>query len=202
MVWFFVLPDLRGDLTAATESRGSAEPNSVIGSPVQAPHPAHYPFRLAAPAATMPPMGSPAIAAIAHASPISGDYNINVSSYKGVGASDQLVGTNFSDVLFLAGKFIHLETMTLSGGNANDILWGNVGNDVIQGNNGNDIIDGGPGNDAITGDAYSRPPHDVGQEDPLARFEAGPKRSGGRNPRRRNGRWPEAASAEAARTGR
>ena len=110
--------------------------------------------------------------------PVSGTYNINVSSYKGVGASDQLVGTNFADVLFvqdpvgtqricgveyivaqnnldvlfLADKFIHLESMTLSGGNADDILWGNSGMDVIQGNNGNDIIDGGPGDDAITGD--------------------------------------------------
>jgi len=111
--------------------------------------------------------------------PVSGTFNVNTSSYKGVGDSDQVVGTNFSDmlfistpvvpqtvcgvenilgqngldVLFLADKFVTLQNMTLYGSNTGDVLWGNAGDDLIYGNNGNDIIDGGPGNDGIVGDS-------------------------------------------------
>jgi cysteine-rich repeat protein len=112
-----------------------------------------------------------------HSVPVSGNFNVNISSYKGVGTMDEIVGTsnadmlfvhtplgtqrvcgvefilseNNLDVLFLADKFIVLQDMTLLGGNSGDILWGNAGNDVILGNNGRDIIDGGPGDDTISG---------------------------------------------------
>jgi cysteine-rich repeat protein len=108
---------------------------------------------------------------------VSGDYNVNTSSYKGVGANDLLVGTgqgdvllvqdpigtqricgvetvrgvtNF-DVLVLADEFVVLDDMLLSGGADGDLLWANVGDDTVRGNTGSDIIDGGPGNDIIEG---------------------------------------------------
>lgn len=109
---------------------------------------------------------------------VSGTYNVNVASYKGIGTSnDAINGTQFADalfiqdpigvqrvcgvetilaqngfdILFLADPYIELVDMLVEGGSANDVLWTNSGADVIQGRNGDDIIDGGPANDLILG---------------------------------------------------
>jgi cysteine-rich repeat protein len=111
--------------------------------------------------------------------PVSGTFRVNTSSYKGVGANDQLVGTNQGDVLlvqdpvgtqricgvesvtpmngfdviFLADSYITLGDMVIEGGNAGDLLWANAGNDTVRGNVGDDRLDGGPGNDIIEGES-------------------------------------------------
>jgi cysteine-rich repeat protein len=108
---------------------------------------------------------------------VNGNFNVNISSYKGIGANDTLTGTNLGDVLlvqdpvgtqricgveqvlsqnsfdimFLADSYIVLDDMLITGGNASDVLWANAGNDTLQGNNGVDLLDGGPGNDIIEG---------------------------------------------------
>ncbi len=102
---------------------------------------------------------------------------VNISSYKGVGSDDLLLGTNLGDalfvqdpvgtqricgvetiesqggfdVLFLADAFVVLQGMTIDGGTTNDFIWANAGDDTIFGNDGVDRIDGGPGNDTIDG---------------------------------------------------
>jgi cysteine-rich repeat protein len=106
---------------------------------------------------------------------LSGTFNVNTSSYKGVGANDVLLGTNQSDVLFVqapigtqricgvetirsqngidamivADDFIVLNAMVIEGDNGNDVLWANAGNDTLRGFNGDDFLDGGPGDDVI-----------------------------------------------------
>jgi cysteine-rich repeat protein len=108
---------------------------------------------------------------------ITGGYNLNTSSYLGVGPSAVLIGTNLGDalfvqdpvgtqricgvneiiagvgfdVMFLADAFVILKGMIVTGGDTSDTLWGNVGDDMISGNRGMDLIDGGPGNDIIDG---------------------------------------------------
>lgn len=109
---------------------------------------------------------------------VSGTYNVNVASYKGIGTSnDAINGTplddvlfihdpagvqrvcgvetilaqNGFDILFLADPYVMLADMIAEGGNANDLLWANAGDDIVRGLNGNDIIDGGPGDDRIEG---------------------------------------------------
>ena len=39
---------------------------------------------------------------------------------------------------------------TLSGGDGQDLLWGDLGNDVLKGGNGRDLLQGGDGNDTLT----------------------------------------------------
>ena len=108
---------------------------------------------------------------------VSSQFNINTSSYEGVGLNDTLFGTNQGDYLLiqdpigtqrlcgvenvlalnsfdamiLADEFIVLGDMVIEGGNAGDIIWANVGNDTVRGNNGVDLLDGGPGDDIIEG---------------------------------------------------
>ncbi len=108
---------------------------------------------------------------------LSGNFNVNISSYRGVGANDVLEGTNLGDYLLvqdpigtqricgvesvlsrssfdaiiLADDFITLGNMTIEGGNAPDVIWANAGDDTVRGNNGVDRIDGGPGDDTIEG---------------------------------------------------
>jgi cysteine-rich repeat protein len=108
---------------------------------------------------------------------LSGPFNVNISSYKGIGASDVLTGTNLGDLLLvqdpagsqricgvetirsqnsfdamiMADGFITLADMIIEGGNAPDVLWANAGDDTLLGNNGVDRIDGGPGDDTIEG---------------------------------------------------
>ncbi len=109
--------------------------------------------------------------------PVSSRFNVNTSSYEGVGLNDTLFGTNMGDfllvqepigtqrlcgvenvltqnnfdALILADEFIVLGDMVIEGGNAGDIIWANVGNDTLRGNNGVDLLDGGPGDDIIEG---------------------------------------------------
>ncbi len=111
--------------------------------------------------------------------PLSGPFNVNISSYKGVGTADVLLGTSLGDFLLvqdpvgiqnicgvesilaqnsfdamiLADDFIVLTDMLLEGGNAPDVLWANAGNDTVRGYNGVDRLDGGPGDDVIEGGA-------------------------------------------------
>lgn len=109
---------------------------------------------------------------------LSGTFNVNVASYKGIGTSnDTINGTPMDDVLFLqdpigvqrvcgvetilaqnafdvlllADAYISLVDMVAEGGNGNDVLWTNAGNDTLRGQFGDDIIDGGPGDDLING---------------------------------------------------
>lgn len=107
------------------------------------------------------------------------EFNVNTTSYDGLGGTDILSMTSMGDFLtikndvgvqlvknieiFLAGNggdFINLADDTLTygdvtilGGAGDDILWANAGNDTITGSFGNDIIDGGPGNDNLSGNA-------------------------------------------------
>jgi len=106
-----------------------------------------------------------------------GNYNVNASSYRGIGANDILGGTAGNDVLlvqdpvgtqricgveeiqtfqafdflFLADKYVVLGDMLLDGGSINDVIWANAGDDILRGNGGVDRLDGGPGNDIIEG---------------------------------------------------
>jgi cysteine-rich repeat protein len=105
------------------------------------------------------------------------NLNVNISSYKGIGTSDVLSGTNQGDVLIandpfgtqticgvetvlgfqgfdllmLADDFVVLQGMTLEGGVTNDVIWANAGDDTLLGNEGVDRLDGGPGNDIMQG---------------------------------------------------
>ncbi len=105
------------------------------------------------------------------------EFNVNSSSYDGLGGFDFLTFTDHGDFLSLTdntgtivvqniesfvagngGDVINLahETLTygdvqIVGGEGDDILWANTGNDSIQGGFGNDIIDGGPGDDILLG---------------------------------------------------
>jgi len=109
--------------------------------------------------------------------PLSGSFNVNSTSYEGVGLNDTLFGTNLGDFLLvqepigtqricgvenvlaqnsfdaiiLADEFISLDNMVIEGGNTGDIIWANVGDDTVRGGNGVDLIDGGPGDDIIEG---------------------------------------------------
>jgi cysteine-rich repeat protein len=109
--------------------------------------------------------------------PISSRFNVNATSYEGMGASDTLFGTvqgdyllvqdpigtqricgvenvlteNSFDAMILADEFISLDSMLIEGGNAGDMIWANVGNDTLRGGNGVDRLDGGPGDDIIEG---------------------------------------------------
>ena len=113
--------------------------------------------------------------------PVSGNFQVNNSSYMGIGAADVLSGSstggnrseillirdtvypqtvcgvetvrglNGFDVMFLADDFIVLIDMLIEGGSTNDILWANAGDDTLRGENGTDLLDGGPGNDIIEG---------------------------------------------------
>ena len=113
--------------------------------------------------------------------PVSGQFQVNDLSYKGIGTADILSGImpggiqsevlliqdlshpqtvcgvetieslNGIDVMFLADDFILLQNMVIEGGTANDILWANAGNDTVRGNDGVDVLDGGPGDDIIEG---------------------------------------------------
>lgn len=105
-----------------------------------------------------------------------GPLNNNITTYKGVGATDAILMTpsgdalflsdpglapqtvcgvetilagNAGDVVHLADQFITLVDMSIDGGREGDILWANAGDDVLIGNNGNDTIDGGRGSDTI-----------------------------------------------------
>ena len=108
---------------------------------------------------------------------VSNVFNVNTSSYEGVGLDDTIFGTNQGDFLLaqdpigtqricgvenvltqnsfdamiLADAFIEFGDMVLEGGNAGDVIWTNVGNDTLRGNNGVDLLDGGPGDDNIEG---------------------------------------------------
>jgi cysteine-rich repeat protein len=109
---------------------------------------------------------------------LAGPVNANITTYKGVGLTDAILGTpvgdalflseptlapqtvcgvenafagNAGDIIHLADKFIRLIDMTIDGGLDGDILWANSGNDSVNGANGNDLIDGGPGNDFLVG---------------------------------------------------
>jgi len=108
---------------------------------------------------------------------ILGNYLVNVSSYRGIGSNDVLLGTASNDVLlvqdpvgtqricgveeiqsfqafdflFLADLHVVLGDMLLDGGPINDVIWANAGNDTLIGNGGVDRLDGGPGNDIIDG---------------------------------------------------
>lgn len=107
---------------------------------------------------------------------VNGTFNVNLSSYDGLGGTDTLSMTNFGDYLVLdhggvqmlfnveriiagdggdvvnmASASMVLGNMLIDGGLANDVLWGNSGNDTLRGSDGNDIVDGGPGNDIILG---------------------------------------------------
>ena len=88
---------------------------------------------------------------------VSSQFNVNTSSYEGVGLNDTLFGTNNGDYLLiqdpigtqrlcgvenvltqnsfdamiLADAFIVLGDMVIEGGNAGDIIWANVGNDTV-----------------------------------------------------------------------
>lgn len=104
------------------------------------------------------------------------DYNSSSLSYDGMGGTDTLLMTNIGDAMFLVLnqqiKFANIERIiageggdvvvladatetlgdiSIDGGGANDILWGNIGNDTINGRSGNDNINGGPGNDILNG---------------------------------------------------
>lgn len=107
------------------------------------------------------------------------EFNVNNSSYDGLGGFDTMLLSNLGDYLsitdnvgiqvvqnvenFIAGNggdFINLADsnilygdVTILGGAGDDILWANVGNDTISGANGNDILDGGPGHDTLDGNA-------------------------------------------------
>lgn len=107
-------------------------------------------------------------------------YNVNNSTYDGLGGTDTLhiatsggrggalfvtdnVGMqvirnieiittgNGNNIINLAHASIVLNAFTITGGNGDDIIWGNAGDDVINGGRGDDIIDGGPGDDVING---------------------------------------------------
>ena len=54
-------------------------------------------------------------------------------------------GNNFIDANTFTGS------VTLNGGDGNDILWGGTGNDTLNGGNGNDFLGGGPGDDVLLG---------------------------------------------------
>lgn len=110
---------------------------------------------------------------------IDDEFNVNSSSYDGLGGFDFLTFTDFGDYLSLTdntgtivvqniesfiagdgGDVINLADATLTygdvqivGGDGDDILWANIGDDSIQGGFGNDIIDGGPGHDNLQGQA-------------------------------------------------
>ena len=143
------------------------------------------PFTAAQMAASMPFIGSFASINQTYVNPYSGfTFAVNEtvfrngSTYKGVGASDTILGTNSPDFLFLndpllggqtvcgvevflagnqgdfahfADKFITTIDMRLVGSNSGDVLWANAGDDLLDGGNGDDTLDGGPGNDFIFG---------------------------------------------------
>jgi|GEM_PF-4016553 len=105
--------------------------------------------------------------------PLSGDYFVNTSSYKGVGTNDVFLGTIFSDVLFvhdLAGsppeppqRICGVETLRADTGFdvmsladdfivlANMEIFGGSANDVLWANAGDDIVHGLDGNDVMDG---------------------------------------------------
>ncbi len=108
---------------------------------------------------------------------VDGIYNVNTATYDGLAGIDTMIMTNFGDAIFVeddqgnqlvanvesfiagdGGDIINLASntivygdVTINGGPADDILWGNVGNDLIFGSQGNDYLDGGPGNDTLGG---------------------------------------------------
>lgn len=110
---------------------------------------------------------------------IDDEFNVNTSSYDGLGGHDILqtgiigdylsltnsVGTqliknieiifsaNGGDIVNLAHATVTYGDVMILGGTENDILWGNIGNDRIIGADGDDIVDGGPGNDTVEGNA-------------------------------------------------
>ncbi len=108
------------------------------------------------------------------------EKNVNNSVYDGMGGFDIMLMSNYGDALFIddgAGNqtfknieiiiagdggdlidlssTVHLLTngVIISGGEGDDILWGNVGSDTINGAEGDDILDGGPGHDNLFGEA-------------------------------------------------
>ena len=104
-------------------------------------------------------------------------FNINNTTYDGLGGTDTLRMTGGNDALFvtdntgmqvvqnievfragrgndiinLADTSITLGDVTLRGNGGNDILWANEGDDVVYGGGGHDIIDGGSGDDRLYG---------------------------------------------------
>ena len=107
---------------------------------------------------------------------VDAEFNVNNSTYDGLGGQDFLLMSDFGDALFLkvndvvalksvevfiagdGGDLIILAdeidsygSVTLNGGLSDDILWGNVGNDGIFGFDGNDHLVGGPGQDRLYG---------------------------------------------------
>lgn len=108
---------------------------------------------------------------------VSGSYRVNQNTYDGLDGFDRLAMTSVGDALFLtdssgtqtlsnmevviAGngndiidlshETIVLGNTVISGGDGDDILWGNVGDDLISGSRGNDIINGGLGDDDLRG---------------------------------------------------
>ncbi len=107
---------------------------------------------------------------------IDDDYNSSSLSYDGMGGTDTLLMSNIGDAMFLILnsqiKFANIERIiageggdvviladateilgdvSIDGGGASDVLWGNIGNDTINGRSGNDNINGGPGNDILNG---------------------------------------------------
>ncbi|GJL85645.1 MAG: hypothetical protein DHS20C02_14200 [Micavibrio sp.] len=105
-------------------------------------------------------------------------FNVNNTSYDGLGGFDTMFMTNFGDFLAVdnnvgmqvlqnveliiagsGGDVINLSSNTsilgdviILGGAGNDVLWGNAGNDTILAASGDDIVDGGPGNDFVAGE--------------------------------------------------
>ena len=109
---------------------------------------------------------------------IDDEFNINTTSYDGLGGEDILIGTGLGDYLnirelgftdpvvqniefFIAGDggdviqladtSFTLGDIDINGGAGDDILWANIGDDLIRGATGNDILDGGPGHDELLG---------------------------------------------------
>jgi Ca2+-binding RTX toxin-like protein len=77
------------------------------------------------------------------------DFLGNNSIIGGLG-SDSIATGSGNDIL-IGGSSTDTSGDTLSGGDGNDQLYGDLGDDLLIGGNGNDSIFGGPGADTLTG---------------------------------------------------
>lgn len=103
-----------------------------------------------------------------HSFAVNGTFNVNNTSYDGLGGFDTVFFTNQNDFLeagavrniesFIAGngndvvdaRFSNVR-ITVLGGTGGDVFFGGLFNDVLLGDSGNDILDGNDGDDFLDG---------------------------------------------------
>lgn len=117
---------------------------------------------------TLGPVSTTLVSPSGHSFAISGTFNVNTTTYDGLGGFDTIFFTNQNDFLeagavqniesFTAGngndvvdaRFSNVPVIAL-GGTGNDILFGSAFTDTIISDSGDDVIDGGLGADFLDG---------------------------------------------------